>query len=95
MNLNLTQKSPYILSLGGGKNQLPFVEACIRNGFKTIVVDKNPKAPAFSIADIKIIESVTEYRKIYLLLLKAFFYSSIAGIGCRSFGKANWTLAYL
>ncbi len=88
-------KKPFIISLGGGKNQIPFIEACIRKGYKTIVVDKNPKAPAFALADIKIIESITEYRKIYLLLLKAIFNSTIAGIGCRSYGKANSTLAYL
>lgn len=74
---------------------MPLIEAGIRNGFRTIVVDKDPKAPAFTIADIKIIESITEYRRIYLLILKAIFNSTIAGIGCRSFGKATWTWAYL
>jgi biotin carboxylase len=91
----LVQRKSYILSLGAGKNQIPFLEACNRAGFRTIAVDKDPKAPGFSISDLKVIESITEYRKIYAILLRTLLDSPILGVGCRSFGKATMAASYL
>lgn len=90
----LSQKS-YILSLGAGKNQLPFLEAIKILGYKIIAIDKDSKAIGFSLADLKIIESITEYRKIYSILVHTFLDAPIVAIGCRSYGKARIAAAYL
>jgi biotin carboxylase len=91
----LLAKKGYILSLGGGTNQMPFLEACKKAGYKSITIDKNTVSPGFAFSDLKIVESITEYRKIYSILLKTVLNAPLVGVGCRSYGKATQSLAYL
>jgi hypothetical protein len=92
MKLN---KEGYFVSIGGGVNQIPLIEACLKLGLKVITVDKNPEAPGFSRSHLRIYESVTEYRKIYHSIMTALTPDPILGIGCRSYGHATITTAYL
>lgn len=91
----MTGKKGYFISIGGGENQLPLIRAVKNAGHRLIIADRNPKAPGFKEADLKILESVTEYRKIYNYILKTLLDAPIVGIGCRSFGKASVSAAYL
>ncbi len=74
---------------------MPFLEACRRAGYKSITIDKNTVSPGFAFSDLKIVESITEYRKIYSILLKTVLNAPLVGVGCRSYGKATLSLAYL
>ncbi|HNH09297.1 MAG TPA: biotin carboxylase, partial [Leptospiraceae bacterium] len=91
----MTGKKGYFISIGGGENQLPLIRAVKDSGYRLIIADRNPKAPGFKEADIKIMESVTEYRRIYNYILKTLLDAPIVGIGCRSFGRASVSAAYL
>ncbi|MCB1193322.1 MAG: ATP-grasp domain-containing protein [Leptospiraceae bacterium] len=89
------KREGFFVSIGAGTQQLPLIQACKLMGIKVISIDKNPSAPGFKLSDIKIIESITEYRKIYNKLLGLTSYEPIIGIGCRSYGKATYTASYL
>lgn len=88
-------KTGYFISIGAGTNQLPFILKLKELGFRVIAIDQNPKAVGFLYADIRIIQSVLDYRKIYSCLLKLFLEEPIVGIGVRSYGKAVLTASYL
>jgi biotin carboxylase len=88
-------KKGIILSLGAGENQVPFIRAAKEKGFTTLAVDIKDNAPGFSISEYKIIESITEYRKIYSHISSLTLSEPIIGIGCRSYGKAIESLSYL
>ncbi|MBK8394425.1 MAG: ATP-grasp domain-containing protein [Leptospiraceae bacterium] len=88
-------KLGYIISIGAGKNQLPFILKCKELGLKVIAIDQNPQAPGFLHSEIKIFLSVLEYRKIYAFLLKLILDEPILGIGVRSYGNAVLTASYL
>lgn len=85
----------FFISIGAGKNQCPLIQTAIANGMKIIAVDKNDQAPGFEFASIKIIESVTEFRKIHNTLSSFPLTYSILGIGARSFGPAVYTTAFI
>ncbi|MCB1142190.1 MAG: ATP-grasp domain-containing protein [Leptospiraceae bacterium] len=88
-------KKGYILNLGAGENQVPFLEACDKFGYPVISIDKNESSPGFHLSKIKVIESIHEYRKIYNSLLKILLDAPIVGVGCRSYGKAVISASYL
>ncbi|MDX1957932.1 MAG: ATP-grasp domain-containing protein [Leptospiraceae bacterium] len=88
-------KKGYIISLGAGKNQVPFLEKISEMGYGIIAVDINPNAIGFGLAEIRIQNSILEPEKIYLLLLKTVLDAPIVGVGLRSFGKAVKTAAFL
>ncbi|MCB1159868.1 MAG: ATP-grasp domain-containing protein [Leptospiraceae bacterium] len=85
----------YFVSIGGGKNQLPLIQACRQLGLKVITIDKNQEAPGFKYSEFKIIESTHEYRKIYSLLSRIPLHEPIIAVGCRSYGKASLSAAYI
>ncbi len=91
----MKNRKGYFFSIGAGKNQLPLIIAAIKQGYKIISVDQDPTAIGFRYSNVKIIESIFEYRKIIKALSSVPLTEPIAGIGCRSFGKANYTFAYL
>ena len=84
-----------ILSLGAGENQVPFIRASTEKGFTVLAVDVNDSAPGFSFSKYKIVESITEYRKIFSHISSLSLTEPILGIGCRSYGKAIESLSYL
>jgi biotin carboxylase len=88
-------KSGYFISIGAGKNQLPLILKSKELGLKIIAVDQNRDALGFQYSDIKIIQSVQDFRKIYATVLKLFLQEPIVGVGVRSYGKAVLTASYL
>lgn len=84
-----------VISLGAGENQVPFIKKAVEMGFQVIGVDIRSNAPGFSYCRNKIIESVTEYRRIYSQITKLSLDEQLVGVGCRSYGKAVLTSAYL
>ncbi|MBI3396357.1 MAG: ATP-grasp domain-containing protein [Spirochaetia bacterium] len=83
----------YYVSLGAGKNQLPLIQAARRLGLSIIAVDQNLKAPGFDLADIQLQCSLLRPRRILQSLQENVMRGMIAGVGCRSFGRANVSAA--
>jgi biotin carboxylase len=88
-------KSGYFISIGAGKNQLPLILKSKELGLKVIAVDNNRDAVGFRYSDIKIIQSVQDFRKIYATILKLYLDEPIVGVGVRSYGKAVLTASYI
>ncbi len=88
-------KSGYFISIGAGKNQLPLILKSKELGLKVIAVDYNGDALGFSYSEIKIIQSIHDFRKIYAAILKLFLQEPIIAVGVRSYGKAVLTASYL
>lgn len=92
----MTKKTKgYFISIGGGKNQLPLIQTSNDLNLMVITVDKNDLAPGFEQSQVKILESTHEYRKVLNALEHIPFTTPIVAVGCRSFGKANYTAAYI
>ena len=53
-----------IIILGASKLQVPAIVEAKKMGLETVVVDKNPDAPGFAIADVRILESTRDTDKI-------------------------------
>lgn len=85
----------YFLSIGAGPNQIPLISAANRLGYSVIAVDQNDRAPGLNISSLRIMESVTEYRKILKTVSEIPLQGNILGIGTRSFGKATYTASYI
>ncbi len=47
----MTGEPPWVCIIGGGKSQVPFIEAARAQGARTLVFDGDPAAPAREIAD--------------------------------------------
>ncbi|TGK37598.1 ATP-grasp domain-containing protein [Leptospira gomenensis] len=89
------KQTGYFISIGAGINQVPLIKAAIRLGYSVIAVDQNDKAPGLALASLRIMESVTEYRKILKILSEIPMQGTIVGIGTRSYGKATYTASYI
>ncbi|EMN30795.1 hypothetical protein LEP1GSC083_5260 [Leptospira interrogans serovar Pyrogenes str. L0374] len=85
----------YFLSIGAGPNQVPLISAANKLGYLVIAVDQNDRAPGLNISSLRIMESVTEYRKILKTVSEIPLQGNILGIGTRSFGKATYTASYI
>lgn len=60
-----------------------------------IAVDRNMRSPGFELADIQVQCSILRPRRIVRTLQENVLRGMIAGVGCRSFGKANVSAAVL
>jgi hypothetical protein len=87
--------SQYYLSLGAGVHQLPLIEAAKKLGLKVIGVDQNSEAPGMPICDLKIQESIFNYRKICYKINSMLLDGEIVGGYSASFGKALLSWSYL
>jgi biotin carboxylase len=85
----------YFISVGGGENQLPLIRKVHSLGTNVVTIDKNDLAPGFEYSRVKIIESTNEYRKVLNSLSHVPLTDKLLGIGCRSYGKASYTNAYI
>ncbi|AXR69814.1 ATP-grasp domain-containing protein [Leptospira mayottensis] len=85
----------YFLSIGAGPNQVPLISAAIGLGYSVIAVDRNNHAPGLSMSSLRIMESVTEYRKILKTISEIPLQGKIVGVGTRSYGKATYTASYI
>jgi biotin carboxylase len=94
-NVGVAVLKGFFISIGGGVNQLPLILKCKEMGLDVIVIDSNPDAVGFAHSSLQIIESIYEYRKIFHKISSLPFLDKVIGVGCRSFGKATVTAAYI
>jgi biotin carboxylase len=86
---------PYFLSLGAGENQLPLILAARDMGLKVIAVDRNMSAVGLKVSDLKIEESILNYRKIYYKVCNLVDPTQIVGGYAASYGEALSSFAFL
>lgn len=91
----MAQVGDYFISLGAGENQLPLILAAKSLGYRLIGIDRNIDAVGLSHCDIRIEESIYNYRRIFLKINFGTLDGSIAGGYCASYGKALLSWAYL
>ena len=86
----------YFLSLGAGHNQVNLIRAAGQLGYKVIAVDRNTSAPGFEEANLHMYCSVLQPKKILTNLQNnSDIYVKLMGVGCRSFGRANYSAALI
>ncbi|EMF83656.1 hypothetical protein LEP1GSC188_1329 [Leptospira weilii serovar Topaz str. LT2116] len=91
----MMKEKGYFLSIGAGPNQVPLISAAIGLGYSVIAVDRNNHAPGLRMSSLRIMESVTEYRKILKTVSEIPLQGKILGVGTRSYGKATYTASYI
>lgn len=91
----MKDSNPYYLSLGAGKNQLPLIKAAKDLGLRVIGIDQNLDAEGFSLCDLRIEESILNYRKIFYKVSTSLTDGSIRGGFCASYGHALYSWAFL
>jgi len=89
------ERDGFYLSLGAGENQLPLIRAARDQGLKIIGVDRNLGAVGLKLCDLKIEESILNYRKIYYKISSLVEPSQIAGGYAASYGEALASFAFL
>ncbi|AOP34477.1 biotin carboxylase [Leptospira tipperaryensis] len=85
----------YFLSIGAGINQVPLISSATNLGYTVIAVDQSDRAPGLGLVPLRILESVTEYRKILKTASELPLQGKIVGVGTRSYGKATYTTSYI
>ncbi len=85
----------YIIALGAGKNQIPYLKQAEILGYDIIAIDQNPNSLGFLYATIKIHESILNYKKIEYKIKKLILSQSIDAIICPSYGASLFTYSYL
>lgn len=93
--LNKKKENGYFISVGAGKNQKILIDTAKKIGYSIISIDKNPSSIGFKNSDIIIEESIFDFRKNYSHLIQLYLDGEIKGIGCRSYGRAVESAAYL
>jgi hypothetical protein len=90
-----TREDAWYLSLGAGENQLPLILAAKAAGLKVIGVDRNIQAVGLRHCDLKIEESILNYRKIYYKLCTLIDTALLVGGYAASFGESLASFAFL
>lgn len=67
-----------ILFLGGGKNQLGYIYAAKRRGYKSIVVDGDPLSPGIKVADTPLCCKISSVDKVLKLIANYKFHACIS-----------------
>lgn len=91
----MSSAGEYFISLGAGENQLPLIEAARRRGLRVIGIDRDMGAKGFDLCDIRIQESIYNYRRINLKLTMGMLDGQIRGGYSASYGRALLSWAYL
>ncbi len=91
----MSKKDSYYISLGAGHNQKPLIMAAKKKGFKVIGVDKNINAEAMHLCDMKIQDSILNYKDIYSTILQNFPGEKIEGAFAATYGMALLSLSFL
>lgn len=89
------REDAWYLSLGAGENQLPLILAAKAAGLKVIGVDRNMAAIGLTHCDLKIQESVLNYRKILFKLSGFLDPTLVRGGYAASYGEALASFAFL
>ena len=89
------QEKNYYISCGAGKNQLPLIQAALKQDYQVIGIDRDMNSPGMELCNIKIEESVMNFRKIHRKLLMLPINMEISGGFSASFGRAILSWAYI
>lgn len=89
------KRKSYYISLGAGANQKPLIEAAKARGYDVIGVDQNLNAEAFNLCDIRLEESIFNYRKIHYKLSLQAIDAEISGGYAASYGQALYSWAVI
>lgn len=81
----------YVVSLGGGLNQLQYIREIQKRGFKTIVVDRNTECVGRRYSDVFINKSVSKEEEIYEEISKY----EVVGVISEQSDSALLSVAYL
>ncbi len=84
-----------ILILAGGNSQYSLVHALKKQGYDIAVVDKNPDAPCFALADEVLLHSTWDALGIFSLLEEKNLSAKITGIAVKSSGMPVLTASAL
>ncbi len=85
----------FLVSIGAGINQMPLIKEAKALGFSVIGVDMNPAAPGFLHCDIRIIESIENFKEIFIKLKEFIVAGDITAVLSKSYGTAIKCAAYL
>jgi len=88
-------KTKFIVSIGAGANQIPLINEALKLGYNVIGVDKNDSASGLMYCDLKILESIDNYKEIYVKLVELLVDGEISAIMTKSYGKAVKTASFL
>ncbi|MDH5718205.1 MAG: ATP-grasp domain-containing protein [Spirochaetia bacterium] len=91
----MSKKIRYYISLGAGNHQIPLIKAAKEIGYHIIGIDQDLNAPGLSLCDIKIEESIYNYRKIAYKIASLGVDGDISGGFCASYGKSLLSWAFL
>ena len=91
----MSKKNGYYISLGAGDNQIPLIQAAKARDLLVIGVDQNINASGMSLCDLKIEESILNYRKIHSKILKLALEHEIIGVFAATYGQALVSSAFL
>lgn len=91
MNMN----TQYYISLGTGYNQLPLILAAKKKNLFVIGVDQDDTSPGMEHCDLKILESIYNFRKIYYKINSLFLPGKIIGGYAASYGEALLSWGYI
>ena len=83
------------ISIGAGQNQLPLIEEAKRLGLSVVGVDRNPRAAGIARCDLRIFESVDNYRGIFAKIKDLLIYGDIVGVLSKSYGSAVKSACYI
>jgi biotin carboxylase len=95
MSCNSDYSKLHIISICAGSNQIPLITEAKSLGFNVIGIDVNINAPGLQFCDIKIQESIINYKSIYKKLNDLPKKIKIVGVATRSYGDAVITAAFL
>lgn len=85
----------FFVSLGAGENQTPLIIEAQKMGMRVIGVDINPQAKGLAHCEIRIQESIYNYRRILRKLRQFVIDEKIIGIACAGFGKGIFSAAWI
>ena len=82
-----------IICLAGGVSQLPLIRVAKESGYAVIVIDREPAAQGFMLADVKVIESTYDTVKVLSALHTLEKKYHFCGLLARTSGPALITAA--
>ena len=91
----MSKKKGYYISLGAGHNQLDLIKAAKEQQYLIIGVDQDINAVGMALCDIRIEESILNYRKIHAKILKLALEQPIIACCAATYGTALLSAAFL
>lgn len=88
-------KDDFFVSLGAGMHQIPLIEEAKKIGLRVVGVDINSSALGLGLCDIRIQESITNYRRVLKDLQQFLNQDKIKAVCCAGYGKGIISWAWI